>query len=527
MGRWARLVGVGVTAVLLGACSGGSGVGAGLGSSQFPTGSDASSAVSSPEAGDHPGVGAGPGGSQSPPGSEASSAVSSPRSIDDKGVAEDPLPSATADPRFVLATIDTDQRCTANQSDGSLVPLGIGLEDIAAMSPERELQRAVARTGQDWWTETGFQNNVDVAEWGYPVDDLTTWQDGCDALVKFGRVTGFTAQAQPSCTGEGCTSDDEHLPQAVRASVHLLQTEAGAQAFLKLLATSPWESVRGECDWCPFDALVTGSPPPDVEHLQRRGATLTRVADRNAVGEVEMVLVRRGRVVGQVLVTGPPGRMPDVDAESLAVAVATRISSVPTRANPYDVTQVMSAPLRIDELGCPDSGCPGGVGWVDGSDNADFLNGMAGRQDRATRHIKRYGRTVSFSAGNTVPEFGVATKFTQYRDPRAALAAVADLSSAPMLGGYGMQAGGDDSLRLVGRFPVPGVPGASGLTLHVSHQLDWSSPSWIVLFPHGSGVAQVSVGSHEEVVGATPVEGEHLAAELALKYAQRLDEVLG
>ena len=437
------------------------------------------------------------------------------------------MPAATADPRFVLATLDTDQPCTANQANGSLVPLGIGLEDIAAMSPDRELQRAVAKTGHDWWTETGFRNNADVAQWGDPVDDPTTWQRGCDALVKFGRVTGFAAQAQPSCSLEGCPSDDEHLPQTVAASVHLLQSEAGAQAFLEWLATSPWESVRDECDWCPFDALVTGSPRPQVEHLQRRGSSLARVADRSAVGEVEMVLVRRGRLVGQVLVTGPPGRMPAVDAESLAVAVATRVTSVTTRADPYDVTQVMSAPLRVDELGCPDSGCPGGVGSVYGSDNADFLNWMAGRQDRATAHITRYGRTVSFSVSNRVRGFAVQTEFTQYRDPRAALAAVADLSSAPMLGGYPMQAGGDDNLRLVGRFPVPGVAGAVGLTVHVSHQGEWRSPSWIVLFPHGSGVAQVVVRSHEEVVGATPVQGERLAIELALKYAQRLDEVLG
>jgi hypothetical protein len=74
---------------------------------------------------------------------------------------------------------------------------------------------------------------------------------------------------------------------------------------------------------------------------------------------------------------------------------------------------------------------------------------------------------------------------------------------------------------------VPGVGAAVGLTLHVSHQGEWSSPSWIILFPHGSGVAQVVVRSHEEVNGPTPVEGEHLAVELAIKYAPRLDKVLG
>lgn len=235
-----------------------------------------------------------------------------------------PAPTTPSpDPAFVLGGLDTDQPCTAKLTGGHLTRIGVGPEDVPAMSPGRELLRAVSKLpeveGYEWGVSSGFRDNADLAdESGSP--------NRCEAFMRVGRVTGYAAEASRECLQGDCPGDP-NVPELVVATVHVMQTDAGAQAFLDWMASTPW-GVAGAQPAVYLNDSALDARPGRVEHIHRGGHDLTRVVDRSDVGEVELILVRQGAVVGEVLVMGPPGAKPAVDALALGVAAAKRIASV-------------------------------------------------------------------------------------------------------------------------------------------------------------------------------------------------------
>lgn len=483
-----------------------------------------------------------------------------------------PSPTAVPDPEFVKTGIDTDQPCTASSvSDGAPAKLGIGLEDVAAMLPGDELRKAVAPDGPG----TGLEWAVVVSDDGLDAEAVgdnaslafrfgrMDWLEGCEAFIRLGRVTGATWEAVSECVTDECpedgNGDDVEVLGVHRllASVHLFQTEAGAEAFLEWLAPRMWDAFQAECPRC-LDEMdhEQSRGVPELTLLQQGGAKVTRVTGHADFGEAQMALVREGRVVAEVLVAGPPGELPQVDSADLAVAMAAKIAAVPARADPYDITQFMSAPLRAHEFPAwaqdcsTDSGCPPFEFDLDRSgiaSNTEFLAEMggpgidAGRAAEAAAHIDRFGRSTSYSAHYDLDSGpAVGTSLTQYASTHAARSALEDLASDRMIGGFPARNGDDFGANVQGRFEVPGVEGAVGLTLEIHGEVT-TAPHWIVLFPHGPGLARVTVtgssvshdrdeGSDDEAAEPWPTQsadGERYAIEVAQEYAARLDRILG
>lgn len=416
-----------------------------------------------------------------------------------------PVPSS-----FTPAGVDADLPCTATQQGGQLVPLGIALHELQAMTidpwAEKGLEGGRARLNKA--NRGGFIDNELYSFWALELtgEDHDARNAACVAVQRLGRVIGYRYFY------DGFGRDDYWDP-LISTTVHLFQTEAGAKAFMAWQPSAPWQAGAG----------------PVVEPLPAAGPDAVLVSSEPHWGRVHIALVRRGPLVGEVFVSGPSDWTSSVDPGALAVALGDRMDSVTPTGRPFDVVHVMSTPLteaEWDSLGDPGAPYPdlggGGGAAVDASGPA---LGM---------YVSLLHPTEEVEPEHGPPEYPVGgTEVTLFRDESAAAAALADLV------GDGLAAPGGQ------RFDVPGIDGAVGVSQYTPpdypEERGFIGYTWSVLFIHGAAVARAFIAggpeSYEEgdCEEATCTPGpvvnwqrdKEWVIDAAQAWAVRLDRVLG
>jgi hypothetical protein len=400
---------------------------------------------------------------------------------------------------FVLRGIDTDQPCTATQEGGAPVELGISLQEVAAMTVDPgDLEEF---TGDVWIHESMFLDNFEFG---------TGWPEGCQAAEVLGRVTGH----MQSLTNYEAAQGEVATPQ-VLSTVHLFQTAAGAKAYMRWVPEAqPWP--------CPMCTGMMGGPvslteQPVTETLAGAGAGGVLIHMRSEQGARDVALVRDGTVVGEVIVTGPSGRLPEIDIAALAARQATQISTVEPTGEPYDVMQVMSAPLPISAWAEDFGALEWDLNYAGGRDNWEYVQ-MAMDPTEAAADLKEYQRLVGYQANFSPPPW-VATALTLYPDPERARAALEDIVDDRLTGTTGRA---DPATQ----WDVDGLPDAIGLTFYTGRAGDRQLVSEVWLL-HGSSVNRayvVAIGN-----GSVAEEEQHKSTvtTIAQQWAPRLDDVLG
>jgi hypothetical protein len=442
-----------------------------------------------------------------------------------------PPESAPPLSEFVVGGIDSDLGCTAAQRGGRLVRLGIALPELAAMTID-----PMAGVG-DEGAENGFlDRHGSVVNEAYPywlagnIDDVAWYQslpEVCDAFTRFGRVIGYghSYRGYPLDASEG----HPELPH-VFTMVHLFQTEAGAKAFMAWQPSAPWHA---------------GSKPV-VKPLDGAGADALVVSSTPKWGRVEVALMRRGRLVGEAFVSGPGSWTSEVKAATLAVAQAAKIESVTVTGQPFDVVQIMSAPLTLldwhslkspgvyPELMCFEA-CSGD--WASGADPWPW------RYDARTWTGKPGVRAPGLAPDVTTPPrrslLGVygtilwvdeelpagGTELAIYQDQAAASDALQEILRVGLVAPGGQL------------FDVPGLDGAVGLRYWTPPEdpddRDFIGYTWNVFFTHGLALARAFIaggpGSDDEEDSepeAASQRNNQWAIDAATAWHARLDHVL-
>lgn len=451
------------------------------------------------------------------------------------------VPSASTTPKtlpesapplseFVVGGIDSDLGCTAAQRGGRLVRLGVALHELAAMTVDpkagvgvqgvenglRERHGSAVNEAYPYWVA----GNIDDVAW-YPSLPAV-----CDAFKRFGRVIGYghSYRGYPPDGSEG----HPQLPH-VLTMVHLFQTEAGAKAFMAWQPSAPWHA---------------GSRPV-VRPLEEAGDALV-VSSTPKWGCVEVALVRRGRLVSEAFGSGPGSWTSKVKVATLAVAQADKIESVTVTGQPFDVVQIMSAPLTLldwhsltspgdyPELTCFEA-CSGD--WVSGADPWPWRHDAQtwtshpgvlapGLAPDVTAPARRsllgvYG-TIRY-VDEELPAGG--TELGIYQDQTAVSDALQEIVRV------GLAAPGGQL------FDVPGLDGAVGLRYWTlpedPEDRDFIGYTWNIFFTRGLALARVFIaggpGSDDEE-DSEPEEASlrnnQWAIEAATAWRARLDRVL-
>lgn len=395
--------------------------------------------------------------------------------------------------------IDTDQPCTATQEGGAPVKLGIALQEVAAMTVNpKDLDEL---TGDQWTHESMFLDNFEFG---------ADWPEGCQAAEVLGRVTGH----MQNVTNYEAAQGEVATPQVISA-VHLFQTAAGAKAYMRWVPEAqPWP-----CLMCTgmMGGPVSLSGKPETETLAGGGAGAVLIHMRGEQGDRDVALVRDGAIVGEVIVTGPSGHLPEIDIEALAARQATQISAEKPTGKPYDVMQVMSAPLPISAWADDFGALEWDLNYGGGRDNWEYVQ-LAIDPTEAAADLKEYQRLVGYQANFSPPPW-VATALTLYPDPERARAALADIVDDRL---EGVTGSADPAVRL----DVDGLPDAIGLTFYTGRAGDRQLVSEVWLL-HGSSVDRAYIVA---VGNGSPAEEEQYKATVsavAKQWAPRMDAVLG
>ena len=419
--------------------------------------------------------------------------------------------SATApawDPQYVLGGVDTDQPCIASVQAGDVARLGITPQELESMvfDPWEASGLPVEVTEEPPWFPMWWSGDVPN---DYLADLLTPDEDSsheCEILAGFGRVMGYHRDVTTDNEVSELEGEAALAQPAILASVHLFQTEAGASAFLR---------------WLPDHARPHVGDPADrqTQPLPEAGTDAVLVSNSSKWGHEDLALVRRGTIVGEVTVVGPKGRAPDAPASALAVALAERIESAPRTGRPYDIGQMMSAPMPLDQWGAEYAAFAadsqfGGMDyweqryWVDDADDP--------APPESSHPL--FGYQASYSPEELdwpIPR--VATELTVFDDAGHASAAVDRWLSASLL------------LPGVERFDVPGVGGAVGVRTWTTDAADptWDNGyTWTVALPRDRSVARVIIeyGAAED---AAQAHDRQKVIDVARAWVPRLDRILG
>ena len=407
------------------------------------------------------------------------------------------VPLAQGD--YILTGLDTDEECTATLAKGGrATPLGVGLEDVAAMVPELE---DMGISGSGWYRTSDFIENLSAR----------SNPELCEAFKALGRVTGHRHYAM----SEAVT--DEVSPQ-VQVETHLFQTPEAAAAYV---AWRPGSTPSG-CPDCGELKLDSG---PTVEALPSIAPDAVLVRASSQGMDSYWILMHSGSIAGEGLIVAPGGQEPVVDPASLAQALKDRISSVTKDSDPFDVTQMMAAPLLLEDLGDRFTGLvPDGCCFAS-RDNASYIDNALDAAE-AAGDVTQYGRTVSYHAmyGPDIEheKFDgprVGTGVTLYESADQAAAALEDTLQDLLAGVPGASEPGQ-------QFDVPGIPGAVGVAWQGLPDPDIGQFNTRVLLTHGPTVGSVTIRELDTQT-FSKADDRTDAIRIARAFATHLAEALG
>ena len=159
--------------------------------------------------------------------------------------------SATApawDPQYVLGGVDIDQPCIASVQAGDVARLGITPQELESMVFDRwEASGLPVEVPEEppwfpmWWS--GDVPNDYLADLLRAPDEDSSHE--CEILAGFGRVMGYHRDVTTDNEVSELEGEAALAQPAILASVHLFQTEAGASAFLRMVARSRASACRG------------------------------------------------------------------------------------------------------------------------------------------------------------------------------------------------------------------------------------------------------------------------------------------
>jgi hypothetical protein len=317
---------------------------------------------------------------------------------------------------------------------------------------------------------------------------------------------------------------NDGYPDAPQVStmVHLFQTEAGAKAFLAWQPSAPWHAgFHPEVDPLPAggsdSVLVTSTPVQDHQRWR-----------------VEVALVRRGPLVGEVVVSGPDSWTSKVKAAVLGAALGKRMDSVTPTGRPFDAVEVISAPLTLDDWRSLDRGDKGysalTMNWFwppswsgDESRRSWHYDARqwAGTEVAADASQRGTYRSLLLSPGEDLGFPAGGTELTVYRSRAAAAAALEDTVET------GLAAPGGE------RFEVPTVDGAVGVQHWTPEEEEFIGYTWNVYFTHGPALARAFIAGgptdweSDTEEAATWERNKQWAVDAATAWQDRLDRVLG
>jgi hypothetical protein len=399
-----------------------------------------------------------------------------------------------------------EQPCTASVSDAKPNAVDMGLQQLAAMTFDPK--EAVGLEGDQWVYLSGYLDN---AEFG------GRWAEGCEALARFGRLSGHRQEVADYTS----VQDGTATPQVV-VIAHLFQTEAGAKKYMSWVPTaSPWI--------CPFCNGVTADPwslteTPATEPIPEAGPDAVLVRMTAEQGERRVGLVRRGLVVGEVMVVGPPGRPPNGDATALTVKLGDQIDSVDRIAQPYDAAQLLAAPLPLSAWGPEGVGLEWDVNYSGGRDNWEYVD-QSPDPTTAKDHVATFGRLVAYQANYGNPNEGpdspsrwVSTQVMVYRDASSATQAMDDL--------VGDLLKGTTDRQPATQFDVPGLDGGVGTTFYAGSGNDLQL-GVDAYFTHGPSVVRAYMRQTGPNVQEVEAAIQQRVIQIARDWAPRLDQSLG
>lgn len=455
----------------------------------------------------------------------------------------------------MISGIDTDLdlMCATTQWGGAVVPIGIAVDEVEAMAidPWRDA-RLEGKSGPNAPFVPAVDNGFVTDGLEFPrarITGLPTLAEVCEVSRRLGFAVGYSNSvgedlgwSNTDGGDPGGTESDPTEPlevvvsPSVSANVHVFQTEAGARAYLDWVPTTGW----------------TGEP--ETKLLPEAGSDALLLRGLSDAAQVEVALVRRGSVVGEVTVIGTAGRALDAEAASMAVTFGRRIDSVGASGLPFDVMQALSVPLTQTEWSraLANEFLSGSLAvWIEGrsayssqsydplgevcGDNYDydFWTGReaveAGLLYSTTSSGVLYADAASMDNMECELQPVVATVFTAFADSARAKAAMRKYVT------YGLALPGG---RL---FDVPGIDGAVGVRHLYDPEgapasLTVAGYSLNVYFTRGPSLARVvlvkpSLMFDDGVTQAT-ISEEDLAADqdaissASRMWAARLDRIL-
>jgi hypothetical protein len=409
-----------------------------------------------------------------------------------QGAGSPPPPSSTASPatsEIVLGGLDTDQPCTATLADGKALPaLGIALHEVAAMTLD---PAELGLTGDDWWRTSGYTDNYQYTQ---------TWPEACEVARRYGRVTGHQQRATPDT--------EESTYTQLQVDVDLFQSPEGADAWVTWFAE-------------PHDADRSAGPTATrvVEPLPGLGDRAVLITSKDGNSEGSVLMLRRGRIVGDVYVWADAGEPPILDVREVARRLDERILATPQTGRPVDVVVTMAAPLPLSAWGDGFEGWSWSwAGYAGGLDNRTFVE-HASDPELTTALVEDHRRLVGYQATYGAPDAPgwIATGTTTYPDEEAATAAM-DLVVADKV--KGDTGSGNAPAE---RFDVPDVRGAVGLVRTADGELVTD-----VYFVRGTDVARV-YRVRKPPEGEPPeagVDDRALIADMARQFSERLEALV-
>ena len=244
--------------------------------------------------------------------------------------------------------------------------------------------------------------------------------------------------------------------------------------------------------------------------------------------------MRRGPLVGEVVVSGPDSWTSKVNAAALGAALGKRVDSVTPTGRPFDAVQVMSAPLTLDDWRSLDRG---DKGYPTLTMNWFWPPSWSGNESRRSWHYdaRQWGdtevaadasqhgtyRSLLFGAAEDFGFPAGGTELTVYRSRAAAAAALEDAVDT------GLAAPGGE------RFEIPTVDGAVGVRHWTPEEDEFIGYAWNLYFTHGPALARAFIvggptdWEYDTETAATWERNKKWAVDAATAWQDRFDRVLG